>query len=471
MEKRKYHLILFIALICFASQINAQLVWDGTSSPWTHGTGTASDPYLIETPQNLSWLSDMVNNGVSNYSGVYFKQTADFNMNGNSYGFNVIGDNSSSHYFSGHYDGDFNSISNLKISNVSDCIGLFGYTINASLKGVSVKGIKGTGTSVYKKYVGSIIANSLKDTLINCSCSGNIEITENVSSQTTPSYTYVGGLIGYSVSSVSVNCFVSGDVRATRNYYNYFYVGGLFGEITASYDASYMGGNQPLISQAKCCYFKGQVYINGSSYWYAYSQTIRSSYYGMLAGDCDNSACVLQNCYSVGTFSVVSSSYIQSNDVLIGLQNGAVTNNNQYSGTSVSTTSSFGTYRADSYMKSIAMPILLNSGLDSTVYYYDSLNVNSGYPIFGYQRPIKYFVNATCDVDKGSVSRAGRYASGSTVSLRAMPAEGYIFSGWSDGTTANPRTVTVTSDTTYTANFTKNAYNVYVKQDCTVNVE
>ena len=44
------------------------------------------------------------------------------------------------------------------------------------------------------------------------------------------------------------------------------------------------------------------------------------------------------------------------------------------------------------------------------------------------------------------------YANGS-ISLTATANEGYVFSQWSDGNTANPRTVNVSSNTTYTANF------------------
>ena len=38
--------------------------------------------------------------------------------------------------------------------------------------------------------------------------------------------------------------------------------------------------------------------------------------------------------------------------------------------------------------------------------------------------------------------------------MTATPNEGYEFTGWNDGNTENPRTVTVTSDTAFTAIFT-----------------
>ena len=53
----------------------------------------------------------------------------------------------------------------------------------------------------------------------------------------------------------------------------------------------------------------------------------------------------------------------------------------------------------------------------------------------------------------GTVTGGGTYNSGSTANLTATAYSGYVFSSWSDGNTSNPRSVTVSSDTTYTAVF------------------
>lgn len=47
-------------------------------------------------------------------------------------------------------------------------------------------------------------------------------------------------------------------------------------------------------------------------------------------------------------------------------------------------------------------------------------------------------------------------AQGNTVTLIAEPQNGYLFSKWEDGNTANPRTVTVIADATYRAIFAVN---------------
>jgi len=54
----------------------------------------------------------------------------------------------------------------------------------------------------------------------------------------------------------------------------------------------------------------------------------------------------------------------------------------------------------------------------------------------------------------GSVSTTGgSFASGTQVSITATPNSGYSFSGWSNGSTANPLNVNLNSNTTVTANF------------------
>ncbi len=60
----------------------------------------------------------------------------------------------------------------------------------------------------------------------------------------------------------------------------------------------------------------------------------------------------------------------------------------------------------------------------------------------------------------GSVHGAGVYVSGSQITVTAVANYGYHFTMWNDGDTNNPRTLTVTSDTTLTAIFATNQYTV-----------
>lgn len=53
----------------------------------------------------------------------------------------------------------------------------------------------------------------------------------------------------------------------------------------------------------------------------------------------------------------------------------------------------------------------------------------------------------------GTVTGGGTYVEGTVVTITATPGEGYYFLGWSDGSTENPRTVSVLSNVTYKAMF------------------
>jgi hypothetical protein len=66
---------------------------------------------------------------------------------------------------------------------------------------------------------------------------------------------------------------------------------------------------------------------------------------------------------------------------------------------------------------------------------------------------VKQYTLTASAGDGGSVSGGGTFASGTQVSLTATPTSGYSFSGWSNGSTANPLTVTLNLNTTITANF------------------
>ncbi|MBR5443907.1 MAG: leucine-rich repeat protein [Paludibacteraceae bacterium] len=108
----------------------------------------------------------------------------------------------------------------------------------------------------------------------------------------------------------------------------------------------------------------------------------------------------------------------------------------------------------------------------ATVYdsdYADYLNFRSGAAYMDYSgrysglsvRLAKAFVQTfqilaiPSDLAHGTVAGSGVFKMGEQTTLKATANEGYKFTQWSDGNTDNPRTVIVTSDVTYTAEFTK----------------
>jgi uncharacterized repeat protein (TIGR02543 family) len=65
----------------------------------------------------------------------------------------------------------------------------------------------------------------------------------------------------------------------------------------------------------------------------------------------------------------------------------------------------------------------------------------------------KYTLTASAGEGGSVAPTTGSFNAGTQVSITATPNSGYTFSGWSNGSTANPLTVTLNSNTTVTANF------------------
>jgi hypothetical protein len=67
----------------------------------------------------------------------------------------------------------------------------------------------------------------------------------------------------------------------------------------------------------------------------------------------------------------------------------------------------------------------------------------------------------TNNANMGSVTGSGDYAVNSTIAIAAIANSGYRFVQWNDGNTNNPRTITVTQDILYTAEFAVSSQNTY----------
>lgn len=101
-------------------------VWDGSFAMWNQGSGSATDPYLIESAANLYALSLMVNQG-NTYSGKYFQLTTDIYLANRDWP--AIGNG---YNFSGRFDGSGCSITGVKGP-------LFGTILNANIKNLSLQ--------------------------------------------------------------------------------------------------------------------------------------------------------------------------------------------------------------------------------------------------------------------------------------------------------------------------------------------
>jgi len=215
------------------------------------GTGASDDPYQIATLNHLYWLSQNPSQWDKNYL-----QIADIDATATSawdggQGFSPIG--SSDNNFSGYYDGDLHTISNLYINRNADYQAFFGFT-----------------TSILK---------SIRLT--------DVSITSNG--------TCIGGLTGRSYAQIS-GCRVTGFVAGKSR------VGGLIGDNSGTVEACSFGGD--VYSSAAGSYCGGLIGLNGSiaaSVKWSYSNAdIHANPSSEVGGFIGLSKGTIEDCYSKG---------------------------------------------------------------------------------------------------------------------------------------------------------------------------
>jgi hypothetical protein len=246
------------------------------------GTGTSIDPYLIETLDNLFWVTQ----NSSSWNKI-FKQTADIDASSTStwdsgQGFTPIGNNTTA-AFSGEYDGQNHTISGLFINRSTIYYqGMFGKCFGTiyrlGLLAVNITGNRNVGglcgqLSGHVLYCyttgivngndfncGGLIGASVSNSLTEYSYSGATVTNLNV-------YQGTGGLIGTMNASTVIRCYAYGSVSGFNT------VGGLVGSLQS---------NTFIID----CYATGSV-------------TAAETKSGGLAGSCGGSA-TITNSYSTG---------------------------------------------------------------------------------------------------------------------------------------------------------------------------
>lgn len=188
-----------ILLLCvFVSLANAK---------YSGGSGTAEDPYLISTPQDMNAIGSD-----STDWNKHFKMTADINMaayTGTKY--KIIGNSTTN--FTGTFDGNDHRIYNLKFSTTSSGynIGLFGKTSYATIKNLGVEDVNISVPNIW--FVGGLIGDMSHGSVINCYCTGKIK----------NSGYYCGGIVGYNSYGTLTNCYGEMFLNGLS------YVGGLCG--------------------------------------------------------------------------------------------------------------------------------------------------------------------------------------------------------------------------------------------------
>lgn len=193
-----------------AAEWTALTAWDGSVAESFSGSGTETDPYLIESGAELAYLSKFCAEG-GNTSGLYYELTADIDLANNV--FTPIGP-SSTNQFKGIFNGAGNTISNLKIDRTESLSGLFGRVNGATIQNLTIDHATITSTS---GNVGALVGAAYGTcTITNC-------VVKN--SSVTGGSNLTGGLIGYSGTAVSKCAVIDTTVSGTE------YVGGLIAQV------------------------------------------------------------------------------------------------------------------------------------------------------------------------------------------------------------------------------------------------
>ena len=178
-------------------------VWDGVSvSTELKGSGTADDPYLVESGADLAYIAGVVNAAAArtpNFSGKYFKMTQSIDLNGHELYIGSYTGWSNRKGFYGFFDGNHCTIRGLNSSR-----SLFGTIENGYLKDLSVYGSINSYTDEATGGIVGYVANS-----------GRLE---NLTSYVTLNgVKTLGGIVGNAENNAStvINCVNYGNVTGS----------------------------------------------------------------------------------------------------------------------------------------------------------------------------------------------------------------------------------------------------------------
>ena len=254
--KRIFTIILMALSLLLAPMAHTQTYWNGTVDKLWTGTGTADDPILISTAEQLAGFADSVNRG-DDFSGRYIELAADIYLSDSTLGDSLkyewthpIGQfqNGGSGWeytldtawFRGNFDGKNHTIYNLFHGTTPEtpdwddpdnplggmggpdfsgwAKALFGFVENATIKNVRLENAVLTGASSIATLALQVKGNSVIE---NCHATGIVMNTD-------PDYGGpAGGLIAELISGQVLNCSANVDAYASRG------AGGLIGYVYA----------------------------------------------------------------------------------------------------------------------------------------------------------------------------------------------------------------------------------------------
>lgn len=197
--------------------------WDGSiATSFAGGSGTASDPYRIANTPQLAYLAKRVNSG-HNYAGKYFKLTSNLLINSTTGWENWYPENGPAnkwtpigtddfYSFAGIFDGQDHTVKGLYFDYDEPLRGIFGVTVGATIKNLSVERslIIGSG------HCGAFVGKAYDTSFISCRNAGTVYI---------PGSSKMGGLVGACVGCEFTDCTNEGFIAAAES----DFVGGIAG--------------------------------------------------------------------------------------------------------------------------------------------------------------------------------------------------------------------------------------------------
>ena len=366
---KKLYIIVMLLLTGMMAEAQTS-VWNGSRRLWTSGEGTESNPYLIESAEQLAFLSYMVNKGLVT-TDLHFKLTTDIDLNGSEDLQWVpigLGDRWFSEdgcerlidptytpvYFCGHFDGDGHSIYNLYVDGGTN-VGLFGL-------------VSGQGSLIENLNIENGYVNGANSGGIIGKCAGSADITNCLNSAEIVGTEAAGGIIGQggnvirncsNTGHITSSCYAGGIAGSlTKEFYECFNTGGI--TVNGSAGGGIIGrkGGQLVIVN---CYNTGD--LSGKA---AYG-------IGGIAGIANGNTTDIRNCYNVGSIANDSGNA----GGLFGYDNVGNIDNVYY----LNTCGAWGPGgdKTAEEMRDPAFVGLLN--LNTDVWGYDEDNINDGYPI------------------------------------------------------------------------------------------
>ena len=297
MKHARQFLLMAAVLLCGVS-VSAQTYWDGTADKSWAGSGTAADPYLITSAEELAGLAERVNDksNKQDFVGQYFKLTQDLYLTDFTQPDTTawlewipIGrwtdkqegayvHHMDTCYFRGHFDGGNHTIHNVYMGTVGEIdmggtddpwaedvidlsgshVAFFGFVDGGSISNLSLQNAGVTG-AYYE--IGGLISIASNATISNCHLRKSTVIGAEGS--------FVGGLIGEIENCVVENCSVE------EIYVKGSYVGGLVGDVS-----------------------EGSVIRNSHAEGYGYITNRNGNYGGFGGGLVQTNGGLIENCYA-----------------------------------------------------------------------------------------------------------------------------------------------------------------------------